>query len=93
MCLTLVRSAFIVCLSTLNRRGICVNSELYLTGPDSGGAERVGWPLRGAGCGCATARLEQGSKAHTVSAKIQKAPNGAFHILAERVGFEPTIGY
>ena len=36
--------------------------------------------------GFAAALVEQGSKAHTLSAKIQKAPNGAFHILAvERV--------
>jgi len=28
-------------------------------------AERVGWPLRGAGGGCAAARLEKGSKSST----------------------------
>jgi len=32
-------------------------------------AERVGWALRAAEGGFATARLEQGSKAHTLSAK------------------------
>ena len=49
-------------------------------------AERVGWPLRGAEGGCATARLEQGPKSSTLSAKMQKAPKGAFYILAvERV--------
>ena len=42
-------------------------------------------------CGCAAALVEQGSKAQTRSAKMQKAPEGAFHILAERVGFEPTV--
>ena len=51
----------------------------------------MGWPLRGAEGDCVAVRLEQGSKAHTLSAKIQKAPNGAFRILAERVGFEPTV--
>jgi len=33
----------------------------------------------------ADAVLEQGSKANTHSAKMQKAPEGAFLILAERV--------
>ncbi len=42
-------------------------------------------------CRCAAALVEQGSNAHTHSAKMQKAPKGAFHILAERVGFEPTV--
>jgi hypothetical protein len=35
-------------------------------------AERVGWPLRGAEGDYVAARLEQGSKAHTLSAKMQK---------------------
>ena len=42
-------------------------------------------------CRYAAAFVEQGSKSSTHSAKIQNAPEGAFHILAERVGFEPTV--
>jgi hypothetical protein len=37
-------------------------------------AERVGWPLRGSGCGCAAARLEQGFESPYPLGKIQKAP-------------------
>ena len=50
-------------------------------------AEKVGWPLRGADGGFAAARLEQGSKAHTHSARKQKGPaRGPFCFLAvERV--------
>ena len=51
----------------------------------------VGWSLRDRACGCAAAPVEQGSKAQSPSAKMQKAPEGAFLILAERVGFEPTV--
>ena len=57
------------------------------------GPTRVGWALRATASGCAGARFEQGSKSQTLSAKMQKAPKGAFDILAERVGFEPTKGY
>ena len=35
-------------------------------------------------CRYAAAFVEQGSKSSTHSAKIQNAPEGAFHILAER---------
>ena len=39
----------------------------------------MGWPLRGAGGGCAAARLEQGSKAHTaLGRKTERPHEGAF---------------
>ena len=60
-------------------------------------AERVGLTCAfGAAwstCRYAAALVEQGSHPQPHSAKMQKAPEGAFDILAERVGFEPTKGY
>jgi hypothetical protein len=47
-------------------------------------AERVGLSLRDRACGFAAAPVEQGSKSSTLSAKMQKAPKGAFNILAVR---------
>ena len=55
-------------------------------------AERVGWPLRGAGCGCAAARLEQGSKAHTSLGRKTKRPReGAFSFSGGERGIR-TLG-
>jgi hypothetical protein len=57
-------------------------------------AERAGWPLRGAGGGCAAARLEQGPHPQPHSARKTKGPvKGPLIFLAERAGFEPAVRY